>query len=128
MANSLIKSGIDNVIYTIHSDTSSLYSESYKFNDGRMIINMRYKVSTAVISPSGSNYYADITMPNFPITFYAKPTVSMHVEAGTGNAFLAGKNYVTTTSCGNCFIVRSTGYSTEKTFIIHVHAEGRWKE
>lgn len=129
MRNSLIyklNTGMQ-VEHTVYSRTDDLYQESYKYTDGRLVINIRRKITVSITSPSGSLYFARVNLPEFPMNFIEKPTCLFFSEERDGNAWVWGGNpHPSSTSPGQVIIARATQVSNTTIGII-VHAEGRWK-
>lgn len=114
------------VIHTYHSQTGTLFSESYRYPDGRMDIFIRETVTVAVNNASGNIYYGTANLTNFPVAFTDKPTVTYSSEVGGGNAWVWGRGKQTATNPGGIYLGRGSS-TASTTYVINVHACGRWK-
>lgn len=117
--------------YTIHSDTASLYHESYKFANGILIENI-HSANTVVTSSwnqSGGIYYIMYQPIAFANKFTRTPTAQISARGSTGNvnAWAWFHGGVTKTSTGNFFVGRGTNTATG-TIVVMITAIGRWTE
>lgn len=113
-------------IHTIHSNNGTLFSESYKFDDGRLIINMRNTVTVSITNTSGNIYYGSVAAISWPIAFADKPTCTCSSEASSSNAFVWGQSGATTEKTPALWAGRGASNASAKIIVIY-HAEGRWK-
>lgn len=113
--------------YTVHSDTDTYFCESYKYSDGRMVINQRQLVSVDINNASGGIFWGNASLNDFPVEFEKMPTVTLSTMTGTINAFVWG-NYGTelpsTTNAGQPLLGR--GEAASGKVWVCVHAEGRY--
>lgn len=117
--------------YTIHSNTASLYHESYKFANGILIENI-HSINTVVTSSwnqSGGIYYIMYQPIAFANEFIRTPTaqISARGSAGNVNAWAWFYGGVTPTSTGNFFVGRGNNTATG-TIVVMITAIGRWTE
>jgi hypothetical protein len=118
-------------VRTIHSDTSTLYSETIKYGDGRLITNMRVTLSASCTSAGFGGYYnsSSIAIPSFPIAYATGtlPTVMTtvrHVNSQSIYALLA-QNVTSRTNPGGIYVLRNS--SGTGNLEVDIHAEGMWK-
>ena len=129
LMKSLISKMLNSVEYTVHSNTSTLFSESYKYADGRLVINMSEQITTAITAQSGGIYFAQPTLADFPIEFISEPVVSLSSVfngGSSGNAWVWGRSRPSTKNPGNIYLGRGSSANSQ-TYRVTVHAEGRWK-
>ena len=118
------KISVDHQTYT--SD-EGYFCESYKYSDGRMVINMRYDVVVDINLESGALFFGTVEAKDFPVAFVTKPTVTYCVETdGTGNAFVWGRGQASTTRTPLLYAGRGT-QATQMKITIVLTADGRWK-
>ena len=116
--------------HTVHSNTSTLYSESYKYSDGRMDIFMQATLSIKTNTASGGLFFGYVTLPDFPVAFTRKPTMNIYLEPTTNvgyNGFVWGRSPATTTKAGGAYVGRGTAYTSDVSVVFNIHASGRWK-
>lgn len=116
---------------TVHSNTSTLYSETIKYSNGRLITNMRATISAACTTSGFGGYYnsSSIGVPAFPVA-YANgtiPTVMTTVRHINGQAIYAllAQNVTSRTNPGGVYVLRSTSGTGD--LEVDIHAEGVWK-
>lgn len=111
---------------TVHSREESYFCESYKYSDGRMVINMRYDTLVDIKNESGGIFFGAVDQKEFPIPFLDKPTVVYSCEAVDGNAFVWGRGQASPTHTP--YLYAGRGSKAEQTSItIVLRADGRWK-
>lgn len=116
---------------TVHSDTDSLYSETIKYSDGRLITNMRATITANCTSAGFGGYYnsSSITLPSYPVAYASNtiPTVTTTVRHVNGQSIysLLAQNVTSRTNPGGIYVVRNT--SGSGTIEVDIHAEGVWK-
>lgn len=116
---------------TIHSDTSTLYSETIKYSDGRLITNMRATISASCTTSGFGGYYnsSSIGVPSFPVAYASNtiPTVITTVRHISGESVysLLSQNVSSRTSPGAIYVMRNT--SGTGSIEVDIHAEGVWK-
>ena len=116
---------------TVHSDTDSLYSETIKYSDGRLITNMRATITANCTSAGFGGYYnsSSISISNFPVAYATGtiPTVITTVRHVNGQSVysLLAQNVTSRTNPGGIYVVRNT--SGSGTIEVDIHAEGVWK-
>ena len=129
----------DNAVYlndkyckkTIHSDTSSLYSETIKYSDGRLITNMRATLTASCTSAGFGGYYnsSSISVPSFPVAYATDtiPTVTTTVRHINGQSIytLLAQNVSSRTNPGGIYVMRNS--SGSGSIEVDIHAEGVWK-
>ena len=115
------------VEYTVHSDTEDYFCESYKYSDGRMVINMMYKASVNFDRESGTLSYGEVQAKEFPISFIRKPAVTYTCEGGGTNAFIWGKDEATKDATAPLYIARGTIAPEPRVMKLVAKADGRWK-
>lgn len=113
-------------VHTVHSQTNSLFSESYKYDDGRLIINMRATHTVTINTASGAGYWGTIERLDWPVSFNSKPSVTFVSEANGTNAWIWGRNGATETQTPSFYAGRFVA-ANENTLNVIYHAEGRWK-
>ena len=114
------------VTHTIYQSDDSYFCESYKYSDGRMVINMRYDETVNLTNQSGGIYFAAVGSRTFPEPFVSKPTVVVTSEADDGNAFVWGRTQPSPTESPALYAGRgSTAQNTRITIVLQ--ADGRWK-
>jgi len=118
-------------VRTVHSNTETLYSETIKYNDGRLITNMRIIVSVECASSGFGGYYnADsVTLTDYPVAYAVGtiPTVmttARHV-GGQSVCTLLAQNTSSRTNPGGIYVMRNT--SGTGTIEVDIRAEGVWK-
>ena len=118
-------------VRTIHSDTSTLHSETIKYGDGRLITNMRVTLSASCTSAGFGGYYnsSSITVPSFPIAYASGtvPTVVTTVRHINGQSIytLLAQNVSSRTNPGGIYVMRNSSGSGDVE--VDIHAEGMWK-
>ena len=116
---------------TVYSDTDSLYSETIKYSDGRLITNMRATITANCTSAGFGGYYnsSSISISNFPVAYATGtiPTVITTVRHVNGQSVysLLAQNVTSRTNPGGIYVVRNT--SGSGTIEVDIHAEGVWK-
>jgi hypothetical protein len=118
-------------VRTVHSNTETFYSETVKYNDGRLVTNMRIILSVECTSSGFGGYYnADsVTLTGYPVA-YAEgtiPTVMTTVRHVNGQSIytLIAQNVSSRTNPGGIYVMRNT--SGTGTIEVDIHAEGVWK-
>ena len=118
-------------VRTVHSNTETLYSETVKYNDGRLVTNMRIIISVECTSAGFGGYYnADsVTLTNYPVAYATGtiPTVTTTVRHINGQSIytLLAQNTSSRTNPGGIYVMRNT--SGTGTIEVDIHAEGVWK-
>ena len=118
-------------VRTVHSDTSTLYSETVKYGDGRLVTNMRVTLSASCTSAAFGGYYNSsvIAVPNFPVEYSTgtMPTVITTVRriSGQNVCTLLTQNIGSRTNPGGIYVLRNS--SGTGTIEVDIHAEGVWK-
>jgi hypothetical protein len=118
-------------VRTVHSNTETLYSETVKYNDGRLVTNMRILVSVECTSTGFGGYYnADsVTLTAYPVAYAVGtiPTVMTTVRHVNGQSIytLIAQNVSSRTNPGGIYVMRNT--SGSGTIEVDIHAEGVWK-
>ena len=118
-------------VRTVHSNTETFYSETVKYNDGRLVTNMRILVSVECTSSGFGGYYnADsVTLTGYPVAYAAGtlPTVMTTVRHVNGQSIYAllAQNVTSRTNPGGIYVMRNT--SGTGTIEVDIHAEGVWK-
>lgn len=124
---SLVSGGYE---HTIHSNTSSLFHESYKFENGILIENIQNAnaVVTSSWNQSGGIYYIMYSPIAFANEFTRTPTAQISARGSTGNvnAWAWFHGGVTKTSTGNFFVGRGNNTATG-TIVVMITAIGLWK-
>lgn len=116
---------------TVHSNTDSLYSETIKYSDGRLITNMRATITANCTSAGFGGYYnsSSIDVPSFPVAYAVGtiPTVMTTVRhvGGQSVCTLLAQNTSSRTNPGGIYVMRNT--SGSGTIEVDIHAEGVWK-
>lgn len=111
---------------TYESD-EGYFCESYKYSDGRMIINMRYDTYVDITLESGSLFFGTVEAKEFPVEFISKPTVTYACETdGTSNAFVFGRGQASATRTPLLYAGRGASATQVKITIV-LTADGRWK-
>ena len=118
-------------VRTIHSNTSTLYSETIKYGDGRLITNMRVTLTAECTSAGFGGYYnsSSISIPSYPIAYASGtiPTVTTtvrHINSQGIYALLA-QNVTSRTNPGGIYVLRNS--SGTGNLEVDIHAEGMWK-
>ena len=118
-------------VRTVHSNTETLYSETIKYNDGRLVTNMRIIVSVECTSSGFGGYYnADsVALTGYPVAYAAGtiPTVMTTVRHVNGQSIctLLAQNTSSRTNPGGIYVMRNT--SGSGTIEVDIRAEGVWK-
>lgn len=114
---------------TVQSNTTSEYIVTKKYSDGRLVTDMRVRVSANFNTAWGGLYYTGtaLSMPAFPITYTSAPVVVTNVRHVNGQAIamLMSQNSASSTNPGSVYAVKSG--SGTATIEITIHAEGTWK-
>ncbi len=116
---------------TVHSNTDSLYSETIKYSDGRLITNMRATLTANCTSAGFGGYYnsSSIGISSFPIAYATGtiPTVITTVRHVNGQSIytLLAQNVSSRTNPGGIYVMRNS--SGSGTIEVDIHAEGVWK-
>lgn len=114
---------------TVHSNTDTLYSETIKYSDGRLITNMRVTITANCTSSGFGGYYnsSAITIPNYPIAYTSAPCVTAVVKHVNGQSIYAllSQNNGSLTNAGGVYFLRNS--SGSGTVDLVIHAEGVWK-
>lgn len=126
VSESEVKNKID-VEYIVHSDTEDYFCESYKYSDGRLMINMMFKAPVDFDRESGTLSYGEIAPKEFPIPFIRKPSVDYTCEGGGTNAWVWGKDEATKEATSALYIARGTIAPETRIMNIVAKADGRWK-
>jgi hypothetical protein len=118
-------------VRTVHSNTETFYSETVKYNDGRLVTNMRIIISVECTSSGFGGYYNanSVTLTGYPVA-YAEgtiPTVMTTVRHINGQSIytLLAQNASSRTNPGGIYVMRSTSGSGD--IEVDIHAEGVWK-
>ena len=118
-------------VRTVHSNTETFYSETVKYNDGRLVTNMRIILSVECTSSGFGGYYnADsAALTDYPVAYAVGtiPTVmttARHV-GGQSVCTLLAQNTSSRTNPGGIYVMRNT--SGTGTIEVDIHAEGVWK-
>ena len=118
-------------VRTVHSNTETFYSETVKYNDGRLVTNMRILVSVECTSTGFGGYYnADsVTLTGYPVAYAVGtiPTVMTTVRhvGGQSVCTLLAQNTSSRTNPGGIYVMKNTSGSV--TIEVDIHAEGVWK-
>lgn len=124
---SLVSGGYE---HTIHSDTSELFHESFKFANGILIENIQSAnvVLTSSWNQSGGIYCIMYPPISFANTFSRTPTAQISARGSVGNvnAWAWFHGGVTKTSTGNMFVGRGNNAATG-TIVVMITAIGLWK-
>lgn len=116
---------------TIHSNTETLYSETIKYSDGRLITNMRATITANCTSSGFGGYYnsSAITLSSFPVAYASNtiPTVTTTVRHISGESIYAllAQNVSSRTNPGGIYVLRNS--SGSGSIEVDIHAEGVWK-
>lgn len=116
---------------TVHSNTDTLYSETIKYSDGRLITNMRATVTANCTSAGFGGYYNSsyIGISNFPIAYATDtiPTIITTIKHVNGQSIytLLSQNTASRKNPGGIYVMRNT--SGSGTIEVDIHAEGVWK-
>ena len=112
--------------YTLHTNTSDMVKESWKWNDGTLICTVRHLVTVECTSQSGNIYYGIFNGEQWPVAFIAKPTCSFNTSGfGSGNCWCWGATDASATYTPQLFVGRGT--SASATVWAHYTGIGRWK-
>lgn len=118
-------------VRTIHSDTSTLHSETIKYGDGRLVTNMRVTITANCTSAGFGGYYnsSSIAIPSFPIAYASGtvPTIVTTVRHINGQSIytLLAQNVSSRTNPGGIYVMRNSSGSGDVE--VDIHAEGMWK-
>jgi hypothetical protein len=118
-------------VRTVHSNTETLYSETVKYNDGRLVTNMRIIVSVECTSTGFGGYYNanSVVLTDYPVAYAVGtiPTVMTTVRHVSGQSIctLLAQNTSSRTNPGGIYVMRNT--SGSGTIEVDIHAEGVWK-
>lgn len=118
-------------VRTVHSNTETFYSETVKYNDGRLVTNMRILVSVECTSAGFGGYYNSdsVTLTGYPVAYAVGtiPTVMTTIRHVNGQSIytLLAQNVSSRTNPGGIYVMRSTSGSGDVE--IDIHAEGVWK-
>lgn len=107
---------------------SNSNGEYEKFSDGEMETWTKQGAAVTISTVWGTLYYAPITTPNTPSTFYNLPDVSITILGGGASIIHAvnGLPMKTKYTSGTVLAVRSdTGLNVH--LEVHYHAIGRWR-
>jgi len=115
---------------TVHSDTDTLYSETIKYSDGRLITNIRATITASCTSAGYGGYYSSvIAVPNFPVAYATEtlPTVVTTVRhmSGQNICTLLTQNMGSRTNPGGIYVMRNSSGTSD--ILVAIHAEGVWK-
>lgn len=116
---------------TVHSNTDTLYSETIKYSDGRLITNMRVTITASFTSAGYGGYYNSsvIAVPNFPVAYATEtlPTVVTTVRhiSGQNICTLLTQNMGSRTNPGGIYVMRNSSGTSD--ILVAIHAEGVWK-
>lgn len=114
--------------YTLHTNTSGMVKESWKWNDGTLICTVRHLATIEVASQSGGIYYGILNAEQWPVAFIKKPTCSFNTSgssAGSGNCWCWGAIDASATYTPQLFVGRGT--SAAANVWAHYTGIGRWK-
>jgi hypothetical protein len=102
-------------------------NRSWRYPNGMQIVQQRFVVTTTVNTAWGSLWESpDQTPPNFVQAFSQSPACTLSVEAYTGGYAMLEMGGGCTVSRAQTFnLVRGTA-SGSASWIVHVHAVGRW--
>jgi hypothetical protein len=118
-------------VRTVHSNTETFYSETVKYNDGRLVTNMRVTVSAECTASGFGGYYNStaILLPNYPVAYASGtiPTVVATAKHPNGQSICAllAQNASGRTNPGGIYVLRDLSGTGDVE--IDVHAEGVWK-
>ncbi len=103
------------------------YGACWKFDNGLMICNMRYPITTAINTAWGSGYISgDKALPSFPAAFNALPAVTITADGVDGAIIFNGGTAVSNSKPQSIYLARFASISS-KTFYINITAIGTWK-
>lgn len=116
-------------VRTVHSNTETLYSETIKYNDGRLVTNMRVTLTAECDTAYAGAYRNNsvIAMPNYPVTYVSTPCVAAttkHISEQPIYTLLA-QNSGTSNNPGGVYLLCNS--TTPGTLDMIIHAEGMWK-
>ena len=118
-------------VRTVHSNTETLYSETIKYNDGRLVTNMRIFVDVECTSSGFGGYYNanSVTLTDYPVAHAEGtiPTVVTTVRHVNGQSIytLLAQNVSGRRNPGGIYVMRNS--SGTGTIEVDIHAEGVWK-
>lgn len=111
--------------YTLHTNTSEMVKESWKWNDGTLICAVRNRASASITNQSGGIYWAVIDGTSWPVAFTSTPTCTFNTFQSVGNCWCWASVNASATYAPQIYVGR--GASAEVTVWIHYIAIGRWK-
>lgn len=116
-------------VRTVHSNTETLYSETIKYNDGRLVTNMRVTLTAECDTAYAGAYRNNsvIAMPNYPIAYVSAPCVTAATKHISGQSIytLLAQNNGTSANPGGVYLLCNS--TTSGTLDMIIHAEGMWK-
>lgn len=116
-------------VRTVHSNTSTLFSETIKYGDGRLVTNMRVTLTAECTAAYAGAYRNNsvIAMPNYPIAYVSTPCVTATAKHISGQSIytLLAQNSGTAANPGGIYLLCNS--TTSGTLDMIIHAEGMWK-
>lgn len=103
-----------------------------KYSDGTMEYWHTIKGTIDISTSWGALYVSsDIVLPNFPVAFTSRPTITVTPQTQTGTQFMlvgtgGGGSYGSATSGGSFALVRPNS-RTDVAYILDIYAIGKWK-
>ena len=112
--------------YVVERGTSGIWTIE-KWNSGVAKCYGTHSVSNIAVTSAWGSLYSSpqITLPNFPFTFKATPSVTLTWN-GTYSAIIDGATGITTVRCGYTYLFRPDS-TTLTTGGIAIQAIGKWK-
>lgn len=112
--------------HVVHSETYDLFSESFKYPSGRLVIDIRVRPTVDINTATGQIFYGEVPTTDWPIAFAKKPNVTFSSEPSGTNGWVWGRTPPSETKSPGLYIGRATAVSQQNVVIIY-HAEGVWK-
>lgn len=102
---------------TVHSNTSTLQSTTYRFANGLMVTVIKKNVQVNIASSSGNIYYGQVDAETFPVTYSSTPLVFVSTYKDETNAWIWGASAPSTKSTGKAYLGRGQSVSSKKIWI-----------
>lgn len=111
--------------YTLHTNTSEMVKESWKWNDGTLICAVRNRASASITSQSGGIYWGIIDGTSWPVAFKSTPTCTFNTNQSSGNCWCWATQTAAATYAPQIYVGRGT--AADVTVWVNYIAIGRWK-
>lgn len=111
--------------YTLHTNTSEMVKESWKWNDGTLVCSVRNRVTASISNSSGGIYWGIADGTSWPVAFIATPSCSYNAFQSDGNCWCWATQNASATYAPQVYLGRGT--SATVTVWVSYIAIGRWK-